>query len=174
MLKAIYGLKDAPRAWRKRLHEALCGYFLNQLQAEPEIYIRHEAIKDTPKPNTENPIVSRKIVKTTGLETVTTPNKFPKLDIILSAHVDDLKGGATPEGAKSFLEYLESHFGKCKADFHNFAHTGMEHERKPDGILCHQWIYIDTLRSLGLSAYKGKTEDETLVGDRTRDPLHHS
>ena len=26
MLKLIYGLKDAPRAWRKKLHEVLTGW----------------------------------------------------------------------------------------------------------------------------------------------------
>ena len=107
-------MKDAPRAWRKRLHEVLCGWSLNQLQAEPEIYVRRKAIKDTPKPKTDNSVVIQKIVETIGLEIVTTPNKFPKLDIILSAHVDDLKGGATPAVAKKFLEDLESHSGKCK------------------------------------------------------------
>ena len=41
LLKPVYGLKDAPRAWRLRLHEVLREYSLNSLLAEPEIYVGH-------------------------------------------------------------------------------------------------------------------------------------
>ena len=43
MLKAVYGLKDAPRAWRKRLHQALEGFRLTPLITEAEQYVRHSA-----------------------------------------------------------------------------------------------------------------------------------
>ena len=42
MLKPIYGLKDAPRAWRKRLHQVLTEWGLCQLAAEAELYVRHD------------------------------------------------------------------------------------------------------------------------------------
>ena len=42
-LKAVYGLKGAPRAWRKRLHQALQGFKLTPLIAEAELYVRHLA-----------------------------------------------------------------------------------------------------------------------------------
>ena len=145
MLKAIYGLKDAPRAWRKRLHEVLCGWNMSQLQAEPEIYVVHRAIKDAMKSTT------------TDMDIV--PNRFPKLTAIISAHVDDLKGGATPADAKLFLEYLESKFGKCSADYQKFTHTGIEHEQKDDGILTHQFKYIDTLAPLDPSGLRGNVEE---------------
>ena len=41
-LKPIYGLKDAPRAWRKKLHEVLIGWLsCRQLYSEPELYCLH-------------------------------------------------------------------------------------------------------------------------------------
>ena len=46
MLKAIYGLKDAPRAWRLRLHEVLSEWNLVQLSAEPEIYVNHAPVQE--------------------------------------------------------------------------------------------------------------------------------
>ena len=39
MLKAIYGLKDAPRAWRKRLHLALVKLRAEQLRTDTNVYI---------------------------------------------------------------------------------------------------------------------------------------
>ena len=39
MLKAVYGLKDAPRAWRKRLHIALTELHAEQLRTDANIYI---------------------------------------------------------------------------------------------------------------------------------------
>ena len=42
MIKPIYGLKDAPRAWRKKLHQVLIGQLsCRQLYAEPELYCAH-------------------------------------------------------------------------------------------------------------------------------------
>ena len=39
MIKAIYGLKDAPRAWRLRLHQILVDTGLRQIKHEMELYI---------------------------------------------------------------------------------------------------------------------------------------
>ena len=41
MIKPIYGLKDAPRAWRQKLHQVLTDFGLKQLIAEGEVYVLH-------------------------------------------------------------------------------------------------------------------------------------
>ena len=41
MLKPIYGLKDAPRAWRHKLHHVLVDWGMNQLKVEAELYVSH-------------------------------------------------------------------------------------------------------------------------------------
>mgnify|MGYP003328451570 CR=1 FL=1 len=57
MLKAVYGLKDAPHAWRKRLHQVLEGFRLVPLIAEAELYVRHLS---TGSPNgTGKPVATR-------------------------------------------------------------------------------------------------------------------
>jgi len=89
--------------------------------------------------------------------------------MILSAHVDDLKGGARRSDAENFLQFLESKFGKCKAEYVKFTHTGVEHEQRPEGILCHQWSYIDTLKPLELSGLKGNVEDSSLVDQKIQE-----
>ena len=48
MTKAIYGLKDAPRAWRKRLHQILVEAGMRQLKSEMELYVSNEALKGQP------------------------------------------------------------------------------------------------------------------------------
>ena len=37
--------------------------------------------------------------------------------MMLTAHVDDLKGGATRNKATSLLKFLEGSFGECKAEW---------------------------------------------------------
>ena len=50
MYKPIYGLKDAPRAWRKKLHQVLRDFQMQQLHAEPEIYVLHDKADNVRKP----------------------------------------------------------------------------------------------------------------------------
>ena len=38
MLRPVYGLKDAPRAWRRRLHEALTGLGFQALKTDSALY----------------------------------------------------------------------------------------------------------------------------------------
>ena len=43
MIKPIYGLKDAPRAWRKKFHQVLIQWMsCRQLYSEPELYCVHD------------------------------------------------------------------------------------------------------------------------------------
>ena len=48
-----------------------------------------------------------------------------KLLCILSAHVDDLKGGAPRKIAEELLAFLNKAFGECKANWIEFVHTGI-------------------------------------------------
>ena len=42
MIKQIYGCKDVPRAWRKKLHQVFVGWLsCRQLHTEPEAYCVH-------------------------------------------------------------------------------------------------------------------------------------
>ena len=86
--------------------------------------------------------------------------RIKQLRLILSAHVDDLKGGARKAVAQDLLQYLEKHFGTCKAEFKCFIHTGVYHEMHADGIFCHQWKYIEELVPLQLGDIRGRDEFE--------------
>ena len=45
MVKPIYGQKDAPRAWRKKLHLLLTEWGMKQLYADSQLYAKHASKK---------------------------------------------------------------------------------------------------------------------------------
>ena len=183
MLKPIYGLKDAPRAWRKRLHQCLVDFGLVQTLAEAELYVSHESeqrerrrqsalSKETAPYAREisegeaQQIIQEKI----NAEKAASDDKeairdwsmshFKKLTMIASAHVDDIKGAARKEIAEALLAHLEKHFGPCKAEWTSFMHVGIQHDHKSGEVYCHQNAYIEALRPLKLATLKGKPDDE--------------
>ena len=127
MVKAVYGLKDAPRAWRKKLHLLLSTFDLVSLYADPQLYTRHEK---------------------------------NQLQMILSAHVDDLKGGAPKKLALKLLSHLEAQIGTCKQQWENFMHVGIEHERVPEGIWTHQTSYAMNLKEIDRDMFKSVGEND--------------
>ena len=132
MKKAVYGLKDAPRAWRKKLHGLLASFGLSSLYADPQLYAAHQS---------------------------------GKCQMILSAHVDDLKGGARKCDALRLLAHLEKHVGKCKQEWENFTHVGIEHEKTPKGIWTHQKEYLKCLKEAPVSLYSGLAAEAAINED---------
>jgi len=175
MLKPVYGLKDAPRAWRKRLHQVLSSWGMSQLLAEPELYVSHEGDKAMPGPQISS--IDRRVASAKAAETESRPepvdswlkDRRAKLRCLLSTHVDDLKGLAKKEIALSLLGHLEKHFGTCKAEWSAFTHTGIAHVHSPGKVECHQRDYISSLKPMNLSGSRGKSEEDVVD-----DQLHAS
>ena len=178
MLKPIYGLKDAPRAWRKRLHQVLSEWGAKQLFAEPELYALHQA----PAPaarlardrRLSEEIIQQKVEAENSASHEVTPvpvqewlaDRRAALKCVLSTHVDDLKGAARRHVAEDLLKHLERHFGKCKSEWGSFTHTGIAHEHTPGQVICHQHAYVDALRPMDISHLRGR-DDMEMVDDRT-------
>ena len=78
MLRPAFGLKDAPRAWSKACTEALKEIHFIATVADPQIFVRFEDQR--------------------GMK---------KLVGILSAHVDDLKGGCRQDVRLELEAHLE-------------------------------------------------------------------
>lgn len=53
------------------------------------------------------------------------------LQMILSSHVDDLKGGGEPACRERVLKILEDAFGETKKQYGNFECIGIMHEQDP-------------------------------------------
>ena len=150
MVKPIYGLKDAPRAWRKKLDIILRSFGCKPLYADAQVYVKH----------------SKSLAETPGRLRVETPSRAetpqPKLELILSTHVDDLKGAASKAVALALLAHIETEVGKCTQEWTAFTHTGIEHKLTPDGVCCNQAAYAQQLRPLEASLWSG-LEPESLA-----------
>ena len=142
MLKPIYGLKDAPRAWRKKFLQVLMQWMsCRQLYTEPELYCVHR----------EDLVIETDILirakehneeqQETGIRH-TEPQAFKKgnLQCLLSVHVDDIKGTATKEVAEALLKLLNNKVGQCMADYDNFIHTGIQHDHTAGQVFTHQYV----------------------------------
>ena len=181
MTKPIYGLKDAPRAWRIKLDRVLRAWHypnstgLRPLKAAPEIYVAHvenkhdrqqqkqppnameKAILNTATPG--EPLSERAALTKAAQEEIWRMTKLRELLIVVSTHVDDMKGTSKKAVAMNLLDHLLNTVGDCKIDFNNFAHTGVQHEHTPGVHYSHQRPYISQLRPIDPQKMKGQ-EDE--------------
>ena len=110
LLKGGYGLKDAPRLWRKRLHESLVSFGMKATQMDPSIYCKWRR-----------------------------QGENYELVLILSTHVDDLKGGGVPGESTGLLAHLEKEFGKGKLHWNPFEHCGIDYQQSDDNSSICSW-----------------------------------
>jgi len=120
MVKPIYGLKDAPRAWRKKLHESLLALGLHSLLSDSALYT----------------------LKSDGA-----------LQLLCSAHVDDLKMCGTEKALQWLLTQLEAMFGKLSVSRNSFEHCGLMHEQNTSSfaVTVHQNHYVASLVPIDLA-----------------------
>ena len=164
MLKPIYGFKDAPKVWRKKLHKVLAQWQSCQhIYAEPELYCVHkwrpQRIKYPVGRAKSHDLQQQEIGSPRHIEpSKPTPGN---LQCLLSVHVDDIKGTAPKAVAESLLAHLNASVGSCKADYGSFLHTGIQHEHSPGVVFTHQYVYVDSVKPISSDLYIGK-EDEAL------------
>ena len=86
-----------------------------------------------------------------------------RLVLIITVHVDDLKGAGEPKEVTDLIKHLEVKFGKLKREDKSFDHVGIKHEQKESGeIVMHQKSYAESLSVIDLSKYTFENSD-TLV-----------
>ena len=134
MLKAVYGLKDAPRAWRRRLHQVLTEFRLTPLIAEAELYIRHLTNglpSGAGKSGTR--LVDLHSREDAAREEREHSPQFAPLQsatlncIIINTRVDDRKGNARPKPVQLRKAHLWKQCGEGKLEKPNLVHIGTEH-----------------------------------------------
>ena len=161
MLNPIYGLKDAPRAWRKKLHQVLVGWLqCQQLYAEAELFCAHKGQQVT-----EKDIVGRAQAHNLEQQEIAEPRQVVQgrftpgnLQCLLSVHVGDIKGIAPNEIADSLLKHLNDSVGQRKADYDSFLHVGIQHEHASGSVLTHQYVYVDSISPIKAELYSGKDD----------------
>ena len=164
MLKPIYGPKDAPRAWRKTVHQVLESWQqCQQLYAEPELYCVH---KNRSK-RSRDPIGRAQAHNFEQQEVaeprVIVPSSFVpgNLQCLLPVHVDDIKGTAPKEVADPLLKLVNDSVGQPKADFGAFLNIGIQHEHSPGEVFIHQCVYVGSIQPIKTFLHQGK-DDEAL------------
>ena len=111
--------------WRLRLREELVIFGLKACQADGSIYVKHRRNQDGSY----------------------------SLILILSAHVDDLKGGGEEAEVKGLVAQLTKAFGEGKLEHGNFEHCGVKHEQDPNDFFDYD----------GHEPLRGPTEADCLV-----------
>ena len=137
MLRAGFGLKDAPRLWQKKLQQVLEKIGCRSLCADSKLYILIQN---------------------------------GKLVLIMSSHVDDLKGGGTQEARELVLGELMKMFdGELKIQLDKFECLGIMHEQCPKTleIWTHQQHYVQQLKPINVDAYV-MADLQSEVSDQTR------
>ena len=130
-LKAIYGLRDAPKAWKSKLHLVLCATGGRPLHTDASLYVWFIG----------------------GC-----------LQMVLSTHVDDLKGGGEQETVRKVQKSLEQNFGALKIQESSFEHCGIQHLQSSDckTIRIHQNHYVEQLQAMDITAVALGSHDADL------------
>ena len=134
MLRAGFGLKDAPRAWAMVLQKVLEAYGLTACKTDPQVYVK---------------FVSNRLV------------------LIVSTHVDDLKGAGEPAERAGLVAHLEGRFGKLSKELHTFTHVGVVHTQSPTTfeVEMHQRPYAQHLRQICLDSVATQPPDTPVDAD---------
>lgn len=165
MLKPIYGLKGAPRAWQKELHQILERWEIcQQLYAEPEFYCVHprqpKRIRDPiGRAQAHNPDQQEE----SEFRSIAFGKFAPRnLRRLLSVSVDDINGTALKAMADHPLSHLNASVGQCKADYGSFLLAGIQHEHSPGCVFTHQHVCVDSIKPMYPTLHKS-TDGEAVV-----------
>ena len=129
LLKPAYGLKDAPKAWRLRLDQALRELDLHPVHTDGSIYTKHN----------DNRLV-----------------------LIISTHVDDIKGAGVEAEFKLLISGLTKAFGDLKISHKNFEHCGIKYSQDAEKIVMSQHHYALQLRPIDTSTLDVKDLNRVL------------
>ena len=162
MLKPIHELKDAPRAWRKNLHQVLVQWLSRRKSyPEPEFYCVHGDDEVTNKQVYQRALEHTEEQSETcnyrniQLQAYTIGN----LQCLFSVPSDDIKGTASRDTAGSLLKRLHDKVGQCKADCNSFLHAGIQHEYSSIVLFTHQCVYINGITPIDVGLFTGKVEE---------------
>lgn len=164
MLKPIHGLKGAPRARRKKLHQVLKGWQqCQQLHAKLELY----CVRKSQSKRSQDPI-GRAQAHNLEQQEVAEPRSIApstfasgNLQCLLSAHAGVIKGTTPKDVADSLLRHLNESAGQCEADCNSFLHTDIQHKHSPGEVFTHQYVYVDSIQPIKSDLCQGK-DDEAL------------
>ncbi len=140
LIKALWGLKDAPRAFGLRLSQTLSDIGYKPSIVDPQVWRKYvfQRVADS-----EHRRVAGAEIDMTGAKVVS----------LLSTHIDDIKGSASEKEQTILLNALRKDYGDdVKIEKSPFEHTGIKHEQRPNGdIYTHQNHYVKEITEVDMS-----------------------
>ena len=133
-VKAMWGLKDAPRAFGLRRDQTLRESGARPTCRDPQLWVKHAAVENK-------------------LHTVA----------MFSTHMDDITGGSATDERTHLEQLLKRDFGNdLKVNLETFEFTGVEHVQDPvtKSIWTHQEHYVQELSVIPLDD-KDTTDGES-------------
>eukprot|EP00971_Amphidinium_carterae_P247695 4918426-Amphidinium_carterae.2 len=149
LLKPVYGLKDAPRAWELRLKQLLSEGGLKPSMTDPRLYMlcAHD-ISEADRAKLKHQL-----------------ELGPPSQLVLACttHVDDIKITGLPALTTSLSKHLETHVGKLTIESTQFIHTGVAHEVHANGLYVHQSHYVQQIQPAVLTHLKSQAAESPLT-----------
>lgn len=134
-LKGGFGMKDAPRRWRRRLHAAFLRFGLIPSTFDPCVYY------DYPDSVKKQFLASRRKHRSAPRKTLTREDRkglqvkdIGKVlfDLAVNTHVDDLENLTSDPKLFLFKRFLEENFGPVKLQREIWLHVGAEYSQSKD------------------------------------------
>jgi len=135
LLKAAYGLNDAPRRWNARLKKALLKFGLTENPLDPCSYTLFKSTDGEPRP-----------------------------ELFLTTHVDDLLLTGSKRVVRELQAFLEKEFGQLTIEKEVFTHLGCEVSRAADGtVKVTQKLYAENVKAIPLTMDRRKRDMEDVT-----------
>jgi len=134
-LKAMWGLKDAPRLFGLRRDMSFRTFGATPTHRDPNFWVKRG-----------------------------TTDKGKAITTLLSTHLDDIKGGATDKDRESLQAILKKDFGDdLKSNTFEFEFTGVKHiqNKTTKEVYTHQDHYIAELSIIPLPPNSPNNDDES-------------
>ena len=136
LVKALWGLKDAPRAFGLRLKQTLlqAGYVQGVMDQQIWRKFIQKSNQDANKHGMDEQAFGCNIAS------------------VLTTHIDDLKGSSTESERTLLLNLLKKDYGSdVKCELGTFEHVGIKHEQKEDfSVWTHQDHYVKEISEMNI------------------------
>eukprot|EP00971_Amphidinium_carterae_P062075 1228845-Amphidinium_carterae.1 len=145
--KPVYGLKDAPRSWQKRLTTLLTQAHLRPCLMDSQLFV-----------------ITAQDLKEAGRSELIEKTPFEnQVQAGMTAHVDDLKAATTAKFEAFLKHHLEGYIGKLTEQREKFVHVGIMHQvDSAGGVYMHQNAYVQQILVTPLGHIKQKQAEEQL------------
>eukprot|EP00971_Amphidinium_carterae_P278480 5528058-Amphidinium_carterae.1 len=145
--KPVYGLKDAPRSWQKRLTTLLTQAHLRPCLMDSQLFV-----------------ITAQDLKEAGRSELIEKTPFEnQVQAGMTAHVDDLKLATTTKLEAFLKQHLEGYIGKLTEQRERFVHVGIMHQvDSTGGVYMHQNAYVQQIQVTPLGHLKQKQAEERL------------